>query len=32
VVDRLSFELDDSKIMVPSDLLIDRASTIGRRS
>jgi CBS-domain-containing membrane protein len=32
VVDRLSFELDDSTIMVPSDLLIDRASTIGRRS
>ena len=32
VVDRLSFELDDSKIMVPSDLLIDRAATIGRRS
>jgi CBS domain-containing protein len=26
VVDRLTFELDDSKIMVPSDLLIDWAS------
>jgi CBS domain-containing protein len=26
VLDRLSFELDDSKIMIPSDLLIDWAS------
>ena len=31
VVDRLSFELDDSRITVPSDLLIDRASTLRRR-
>jgi len=31
VVDRLSFELDDSTIMVPSDLLVDRASTIHRQ-
>jgi CBS-domain-containing membrane protein len=31
VVDRLSFELDDSKIMVPSDLLIDQASRVRRR-
>jgi CBS-domain-containing membrane protein len=35
VVDRLSFEFDDRTITVPtvpSDLLIDRAATIGRRS
>jgi CBS domain-containing protein len=31
VVDRLTFELDDSKIMVPSDLLFERASTVRRR-
>lgn len=31
VVDRLTFELDDTTITVPSDLLIDRASTIRRR-
>ena len=31
VVDRLTFELDDSPIMVPSDLLIDRASAVRRR-
>jgi CBS-domain-containing membrane protein len=31
VVDRLSFELDDSTIMVPSDLLIDRAPGVRRR-
>jgi CBS domain-containing protein len=31
VVDRLSFETDDTPFMVPSDLLIDRASGIRRR-
>ena len=31
VVDRLSFELDDAPIMVPSDLLFDRASIVRRR-
>jgi CBS-domain-containing membrane protein len=31
VVDRLSFEVDDSPIMVPSDLLFERASTVRRR-
>jgi CBS domain-containing protein len=31
VVDRLTFEVDDSPIMVPSDLLFDRASTVRRR-
>jgi hypothetical protein len=31
VVDRLSFEFDDSQIMVPSDLLVDWASTARRR-
>jgi CBS-domain-containing membrane protein len=31
VVDRLSFELDDIPITVPSDLLFDRASTVRRR-
>ena len=31
VVDRLSFELDDTPIMVPSDLLFDRASIVRRR-
>jgi CBS-domain-containing membrane protein len=31
VVDRLTFEVDDIPIMVPSDLLIDRASTVRRR-
>lgn len=31
VVDRLTFELDDTPIMVPSDLLFDRASTVRRR-
>jgi CBS-domain-containing membrane protein len=31
VVDRLSFELDDTPIMVPSDLLFDRASAVRRR-
>jgi CBS-domain-containing membrane protein len=31
VVDRLSFEVDDSPIMVPSDLLIDRAPGVRRR-
>ena len=31
VVDRLTFELDDSPIMVPSDLLIDRAPGVRRR-
>jgi CBS-domain-containing membrane protein len=31
VVDGLTFELDDTTITVPSDLLIDRASTIRRR-
>jgi CBS domain-containing protein len=31
VVDRLTFEVDDSPIMVPSDLLFERASTVRRR-
>jgi CBS domain-containing protein len=31
VVDQLTFELDDSTIMVPSDLLIDRAPRARRR-
>jgi CBS-domain-containing membrane protein len=31
VVDRLGFEVDDSTIMVPSDLLIDRAAGVRRR-
>jgi CBS-domain-containing membrane protein len=31
VADRLSFELDDSPIMVPSDLLISRAPGVRRR-
>lgn len=31
VVDRLSFELDDTPVMVPSDLLIDRSAPIRRR-
>jgi CBS domain-containing protein len=31
VVDRLSFELDDTSIMVPSDLLIDRSAAVRRR-
>jgi CBS-domain-containing membrane protein len=31
VVDRLTFEVDDIPIMVPSDLLYDRASTARRR-
>lgn len=31
VVDRLTFELDDLPIMVPSDLLFERASTVRRR-
>jgi CBS-domain-containing membrane protein len=31
VVDRLTFELDDSPIMVPSDLLISRAPGVRRR-
>jgi len=31
VVDRLTFELDDTPIMVPSDLLMDRTSTVRRR-
>jgi CBS-domain-containing membrane protein len=31
VVDRLSFEVDDSPIMVPSDLLIDRAHAVRGR-
>jgi CBS-domain-containing membrane protein len=31
VVDRLTFELDDTPIMVPSDLLFDRASAVRRR-
>ncbi|HKP98695.1 MAG TPA: CBS domain-containing protein [Actinomycetes bacterium] len=30
VVDRLSFEVDDTPITVPSDLLFDRASTVRR--
>jgi CBS-domain-containing membrane protein len=31
VVDRLSFEVDDSPIMVPSELLISRAPRVRRR-
>jgi CBS-domain-containing membrane protein len=31
VVDRLTFEFDDTPIMVPSDLLIDRAPGVRRR-
>jgi CBS-domain-containing membrane protein len=31
VVDQLTFEGDDTPIMVPSDLLFDRASTVRRR-
>jgi hypothetical protein len=31
VVDRLTFELDDNPIMVPSDLLISRAPGVRRR-
>jgi CBS-domain-containing membrane protein len=31
VVDRLSFEVDDSSIMVPSDLVMNRASAVRRR-
>jgi hypothetical protein len=31
VIDRLTFELDDKTITVPSDLLVDRASSIRRR-
>jgi CBS domain-containing protein len=31
VVDQLSFETDDTPFMVPSDLLMDRASTVRRR-
>jgi CBS domain-containing protein len=31
VVDRLTFEFDDSPIMVPSDLLISRAPSVRRR-
>jgi osmotically-inducible protein OsmY len=31
VVDRLTFEVDDSPIMVPSDLLISRAPGVRRR-
>ena len=31
VVDRLSFEVDDSPIMVPSDLLMNRAPEVRRR-
>jgi CBS domain-containing protein len=31
VVDRLGFEVDDSTIMVPSDLLIDRSGAVRRR-
>jgi CBS-domain-containing membrane protein len=31
VVDQLTFEVDDIPIMVPSDLLFDRASTVRRR-
>ena len=31
VVDRLTFELDDTPFMVPSDLLFDRASAVRRR-
>ena len=31
VVDRLTYELDDTPIMVPSDLMFDRASGVRRR-
>jgi CBS-domain-containing membrane protein len=31
VVDRLTFEVDDSPLMIPSDLLIDRAPRVRRR-
>jgi CBS domain-containing protein len=31
VVDRLTFELDDTPFMVPSDLLMDRTSAVRRR-
>ena len=31
VVDRLTYEMDDAPIMVPSDLVFDRASTVRRR-
>jgi CBS-domain-containing membrane protein len=31
VLDRLTFELDDIPIMIPSDLLFDRASAVRRR-
>lgn len=31
VVDRLTFELDDTPIMVPSDLLMDRTSAVRRQ-
>jgi len=31
MVDRLTFELDDTPIMVPSDLLMDRTSAVRRR-
>ena len=31
VVDRLGFELDDTPVMVPSDLLIDRSAAVRRR-
>jgi osmotically-inducible protein OsmY len=31
VVDRLTFDLDDRTIMVPSDLLFDRASAVRRQ-
>jgi hypothetical protein len=31
VVDRLTYELDDTPFMVPSDLLIDRAPGVRRR-
>jgi hypothetical protein len=31
VVDRLTYELDDTPFMVPSDLLIDRVPGVRRR-
>ena len=31
MVDRLTFEVDDSPIMIPSDLLMNRASEARRR-
>ena len=31
VVDQLTFEVDDSPIMVPSDLLMNRAPQVRRR-